>query len=178
MIKKGIERLIELMREQQVRLILSSLLMIAGYIGLRKTDPNSSLVLGGLALFIIGLLPWLVALRRAFWVKRYPEGGKWMKATRFFLWLALLIFSITAACLWIWFAIFPIPDGFDGLGQTLLLLLFLMIAIYATGISATLAFFIQLWRDQWYRRLNLAILIYLCLFFMSIITLSEMQGVL
>jgi hypothetical protein len=178
MIKKGIERLIELMREQQVRLILSSLLMIAGYIGLRKTDPNSSLVLGGLALCIIGLLPWLVALRRAFWVKRYPEGGKWMKATRFFLWLALLIFSITAACLWIWFAIFPIPDGFDGLGQTLILLLFLMIAIYATGISATLAFFIQLWRDQWHRRLNLAALIYLFLFFMSIITLSEMQGVL
>ena len=118
MIKKGIERLIELMRERQVRLILCSLLVIAGYIGLRKIDPNSSLVLGGLTLFIIGLLPWLVALRRAFWVKPYPEGGKWMKATRFFLWLALLIFPITVACLWIWFAIFPMPDGFDGLGQT------------------------------------------------------------
>jgi predicted MFS family arabinose efflux permease len=53
-----------------------------------------------------------------------------------------------------------------------------MIAIYATGIFATLAFFIQLWRDQWHKRLNLVVLIYLCLLFIGIITLSEMQGVL
>jgi UDP-N-acetylmuramyl pentapeptide phosphotransferase/UDP-N-acetylglucosamine-1-phosphate transferase len=178
MLKHKIKGLIDLMRQQKVRLISSSLLIIAGYIGLREIDPNSILVLSGLALIIIGLLPWLVVLRRALWNKRYPEGGKWMKAARILLWSALLIFPITATNLWIWFTIFPMPDGFDGLGQFLLLLLSLMIAAYATGTFAALAFFIQLWRDQWHNRLNLVVLIYLCLLFIGIITLSELQGVL
>lgn len=178
MLKNKIEGLIDLVREHRVRLILSSPLIIAGYIGLREIDPNSMLILSGLALIILGLLPWLVVFRKALWSKRYPEGGKWLKATRFFLWSALLILPITAACLWIWFTIFPMPDGFAGLGPALLLFFSLMIAIYATGIVATLAFFIQLWRDQWHKRLNLVVLIYLCLLFIGIITLSEMQGAL
>jgi hypothetical protein len=178
MLKHKIEGLINILRQQKVRLISSALLIIAGYIGLREIDPNSILVLSGLALIIIGLLPWLVVLRRTLWNKRFPEGGKWMKAARFFLWSALLIFPITAACLWIGFTIFPMPDGFEGLGQFLLLLLSLMIAAYATGTFAALAFFIQLWRDQWHKRLNLIVLIYLCILFIGIITLSVMQGVL
>jgi hypothetical protein len=178
MLPEKLVRLIDLVREQQDRLILSSLLIIAGLIGLREIDPNSMLILSGLALIIIGLLPWLVVLRRVLWNKRFPEGGKWMKAARFFLWSALLIFPITAACLWIWFTIFPMPEGFAGLGPALLLLFSLMMAIYATGIFATLAFFIHLWRDQWHKRLNLVVLIYLCLLFIGVITLSEMQGVL
>lgn len=176
--KHKIEALLNLVRQQQVRLISGTLLIIAGYIALREIDPNSILVLSGLALMILGSLPWLVVLRRTLWNKRFPEGGKWLKAARFFLWFALLVFPITAACLWIWFTIFPMPDGFEGLGQTLLLLFFLMIAAYATGTSAALAFLIQLWRDQWHKRLNLTVLIYLCLLFIGIITLSELQGVL
>ncbi|MES2982069.1 MAG: hypothetical protein V4727_07125 [Verrucomicrobiota bacterium] len=69
-------------------------------------------------------------------------------------------------------------DGCAGLGEAILLLLSLMIALYATGIFAALTFFIQLWREQWHYRLNLVVLIYLCLIFIGVLTFSEMQGVL
>lgn len=171
-------KLAELASADRMRLGWSLLLGIIGCIAAREIDPNSMVILGCFAMILIGCLPWLVLLRRGLCEKRYPEGGRWMKAARFLMWSSLLIFPITAGCLWIWFTIFPMPDGFAGLGPAILALFSLMIAIYATGTFAGLAFFIQLWRDQWHKRLNLAVLMYLWLFLIVSIALVEMQGAL
>jgi hypothetical protein len=168
-------KLAQLASADRMRLSWSLLLMIIGCIAAREIDPNSFLLMGCFGLILIGCLPWLVLLRRGLYEKRYPEGGRWMKAARFLMWSSLLVFPITAGCLWVWNTISPIPDGFAGLGLSLLFLCCLAIAIYATGTFASLAFFIQLWRDQWHKRLNLAVLIYLCLFLISFLVLSEMQ---
>lgn len=164
MITEKLDRLIELVRERQVRLILSLLTITAGFIGLREIDANSILILGALGLFILGLLPWLVVFRRALWNKCYPEGGKWLKAANVFLWVTLLACPVTLASLLLWNLVWPIPDGFAGLGPSLIMMLSAIISFYATYSFAALSFLIQLWRDQWRTKLNAITLIYLILF--------------
>ncbi len=175
MITEKLDRMIELVRERQVRLILSLLTIIAGFIGLREIDPNSMLILGALGLFILGLLPWLVVFRRALWSKRYPEGGKWLKAANVFLWVTLLACPVTLACLWLWSLVWPTPNGFAGLGQGIAMLICAIISFYATYIFAALSFLIQLWRDQWRNKLNAITLIYLTLF-SSVVIAVIMDG--
>lgn len=174
MITEKIDRLIELVRERQVRLILSLLTIIAGFIGLREIDANSILILGALGLFILGLLPWLVVFRRALWSKRYPEGGKWLKAAKVFLWITLLACPVTLACLWLWKLFLPIPEGFAGLGQSIAMLICAIISFYATYSFAALSFLIQLWHDQWRTKLNIITLIYLCL--LSSVVIAGIMG--
>jgi hypothetical protein len=175
MINEKLDRLIEIVRARQARLILSLLTIITGFIGLRKIDTNSILILGALGLFILGLLPWLVVIRRALWSKRYPEGGKWLKAANVFLWITLLACPVTLACLLLWNLVWPIPNGFGGLGPFLVMMLCAMISLYATYIFAALSFLIQLWRDQWRTKLNIITLIYLILF-SSVVIAGIMRG--
>lgn len=163
MLQKKIEGLIDLVRAQKVRLILSLLLIIAGFIGLREIDPKSILVLSGLVLIIIGSLPWLVVLRRALWVKRYTEGGKWLKAANVCLWLTLFTCPVTLTCLWLWKLFVPVHEGFAGMGQAIAMLVYAILSLYATYSFSTFSFLIQLWRDQWQTKLNVITLIYLCL---------------
>jgi len=148
-------------------LAASLFLGIGSYVCLRVTNSNSILFGISLGLLVVCILPWLSVLRRRVSPKQYPEGGKWMTAVTMLLWISLFIGPVVTGSFWAWTQFSDAPDGMARLSNGIGLLVFGVISFSTAYWLATLAFLIQLWRDQWRTKLTGVTIAYLFLLFVA-----------
>jgi polyhydroxybutyrate depolymerase len=147
-----------------------SLLLGAGCLILSRMVGSQTFAAGvSFGLLVVCFLPWLVALRRGFFKKRFPEKGKWMITVAVLQWLSLIVFPIVPLGFWLWSKRTPESDNMAALGVSIGVVVFGLIAVYAAYAMATVAFVIQLWRDQWHKKLTGVTIAYLFLLFVVFI---------
>jgi hypothetical protein len=149
------------------RVILVSSLFF-GFLGMvcLNTARSESTLFGiGLGVLMVSVLPWLVVLRRRFWRKRFPDGGRWMTAVSALLWISLLIGPLVTGSFWLWWQLSHAPDGMARFGDFLGVVVFGVISFSAGYLSAAIALLIQIWRDQWRAKLTGVTLAFLFLWY-------------
>ena len=126
--------------------------------------------------FIIGLsfgflnvcvLGWLIFLRRRFWQRRYPEGGRWMTAVKVLLWIALLIVPVVAGGYLMVTRQAAQADGMARFHHFFEFLAITSISLYVAFGLAMMALLIQLWRNQWHVMLTAVTTAYFLLLLMA-----------
>lgn len=149
-------------------ILASSLFLgICGIAGLMIARSESLLFGISLGVLLVSLLPWLVVLRRRVWRRRYPDGGRWMAAVSALLWMSLLIGPLVTGSFWAWAQFPDSQDGMEQLSNTLGTLVFGVVSFSAAYCMGALALLIQIWRDQWCKKLTAVTIAFLLLLFVA-----------
>lgn len=77
-----------------------------------------------------------------------------MTAVKVLLWLSIFIGPVVTGAFWMWSGLAHPADGMADLGNFLLVLGSGVISFSAAFWLGALAILIQLWRNQWHRRLT------------------------
>ena len=154
------------------KVVLSSFFMILGSMIAGKCFDTDSILYGICAcIFTIGHLFAIIALRTTFLNRQYPLGGRWAIAVTWLLWISLLIVPFTSGVMYIWWQFSDPPDGMANLRDSIFVLLFVGTSICVAYITASLAYLIQLYRDQWRVKLSFVVMILLFLIYVFYIFL-------
>ena len=143
----------------------SLLLGVISIIVLRTAGSQTFVFAVSLGVLTVCLLPWLLVLRRRFWKKSFPEGGGWMSAVTWSLWLSLLIAPLATGAFWWWTKQSPAADNMAAISKAIGVIVVGIGSVYVAYGLATLAFLVQLWRDQWCKKLTGVSFTYLFLLF-------------
>jgi len=149
-------------------ILISSLFF--GFLGIAclKIAGSESALFGiSLGVLLVSVLPWLVVLRRRFWRRRFPDGGRWMTAVSVLLWISLLIGPLVTGSFWAWTQFSGAVDGMERLSDTLGILVYGVVSFSAAYCLATMALLIQIWRDQWRAKLTGVTVAFLFLLFVA-----------
>ena len=119
-------------------------------------------------LLVACALPWLILLRRKLFKTPMAGNHGWVRATTILLLIAILLGPLVTAIIYLWMQVTEPIKGLEGLGPVLLALIFHLVSFGAWVI----AFFIQLWRDQWNKVLNTLAITYHLGAFLFMIALS------
>jgi hypothetical protein len=135
-------------------LALSLFFGILGIACLKIAGSESALFGISLGVLLVSVLPWLVVLRRRFWRRRFPDGGRWMTFVSAILWISLLIGPLVTGSVWAWTQFSGAVDGMERLSDTLGTLVFGVVSFSTAYCLATMALLIQIWRDRWRAKLT------------------------
>ena len=151
------------------RAILASSLFfgIVGIVCLNIARSESALFGISLGVLLVSVLPWLVVIRRRFWRRRFPDGGRWMIAVAALLWISLLVGPVVTGSVWLWTQFSDAPDGMARFSNFLGVVVFGVVSFSAAYWLATMALLIQIWRDQWRANLTGVTVAFLFLLFIA-----------
>lgn len=154
-------------------IVLASLFMIVGSTIACRCFATESFPFGiSLGINVTGRLFVMIALRRIFWHRQFPLGGRWSIAVNWLLWISLLIIPITAGIMYAWSLFSDAPDNMARLLDSIYMLFFVGASICVAYATASLAYLIQLYRNQWRVKLSFVVMIFLFLVYVFYVFIS------
>ncbi len=151
---------------RNARIASLALALISAYC-LKHGDSNEFIYVLYMSSMLISCVPWLLVLRRKISKRPFSENSKWMTTAKFSLWTTLLIGPVVLVITWLWFIAATEPERRATSLNGLVVILYTIAALGAAYYIAAFAYLIQLWRDQWHQKLNIATAIFLTLLFLA-----------
>ncbi len=129
---------------------------------IRNLPPGENEFLTGslLGIIVVCLLPWLVFARRKLFTTQIPVRQPWDTGITVLLLIAVLVAPLATATYYGWLMVVKPTDAWGGIGPAVGFMVTIVVS-HSIGLGLYIAaFFIQLWRDQWKRALNLLAISY------------------